>query len=115
MISPTQIKAIVPDQSSSGPILIKTLAGETTSPFGFSYIVPIPKEPPVLVIGMLETGKIELSWPNSNPAFQLQAASELETTWTLETSQILIDSGRRKIQFDATFPEKRFFRLISAP
>lgn len=115
VLSPVEIKATVPDQSASGRILIKTTAGETTSASQFSYIVPIPKELPTIGIRMLENGKMELSWPNSNPAFRVQVASELDTPWISETSQVLIVSGHRKVELDATLLEKRFFRLIYTP
>ena len=115
LLSSTQIKATVPDQSSTGPILVKTLTGEAISTSRFSYIVPIPKEVPAITFLLLGNGKLELSWLNSNPAFLLESTSELGTLWSAETSPAVIVSGRRQVQFETTVLEKRFFRLISPP
>ncbi len=115
VISPAQIKATVPEQSVTGPIRIRTPSGEAVSASDFATIIPIPTEPPRIAFKLLESGKVELSWPNSNPAFLLQTTGELGSVWALESAQVLIVSGRRQVSLDTSLIEKRFFRLVTVP
>lgn len=112
-VSSTQLRVQVPDQGSSGRIVVTTADGSARSGTDFSYIVNTPLEPPRIGILVLPNGRVQVSWANTNPAFTLQFTSGLGGVWATEPTQPLVTDGIRQVVLDPSVVESRFFRLTS--
>jgi len=100
-----RITAVVPPDATSGPITILTPHGDVISANSFQLL------PPPLSVTFGSVEGLELSWPATSGAIELESTDNLAAaSWSPVTEPVTRTNGATRLTMPAG-PEKRYFRL----
>jgi len=100
-----RITAVVPPDATSGPISILTPHGEVTSTNSFQVL------PPPLSVTFSSVGGLELSWPATSGAIELESTDNLSAaSWSPVTEPLTRINGVTRVTIPAG-PGGRYYRL----
>jgi len=102
-----RLTAVVPPEATSGPITILTPHGDVTSANSFQVL------PPPLSVALSSVGGLELTWPATSRALELESTDNLSPAlWSPVTVPFTRTNGATRVMIPAG-PKGRYFRLTA--